>query len=891
MDANAKQPTLAEVQEQLKTTRAQSRLIEERLRLTQLQRLERRHTHDHVRWLDPLLEAKRANVLESADQWDYLSTYQDLLDRLRSPDGILLTPFSTAFDRAYGRNWPFWLTWQDHARLRGISRLLVGMSHQAEGALGGLSAFVVAEGCTYHWTARKGMDPPAELLATLNTLTEEFLELNEFSLLEGELFRRQRRDGESFLRGFVQDGGETILRTVEPEYVMECPRSDLGYTDLASYSFGLYNQADDLVSVEAYAVSPEGSPAQAEFVPVQSEDGWLMHAKIGVDRAIKRGMPDFVFDTYDQLKTAARAIGNMGEATAIHAGVAMIVQHEKAVAGDIQTLQQSLQSYTKPDPFTGQMVPVQRQGPGTRYDVPKGMTWVDPPFGRSNSAYIDAVQMLLRTAGVKWNAPEWLLSGDASNNNYSSSITAESPFVKRCKQFQHLHTVGTRQVNMRAAKAYCNAGRLLVNGRRYTWDEVRRLCQLQVEAPTIEVRKALEEAQTNGVYLQAKVKSPQTIQQEQGLDPEQELTNWDEWNERTGGQGQELPLPGEEGAKKPGPFEESRRRLAPECGGEGGTPGPCPTGDGDKPTAGELPHADDHAKSILAKAGGALKGAARAAVAKTAAFAVARYEKLESEFGRKGAIAILGATVVLTPVPLPGTSLAPIAAAKAYTYLKAKLAKAPLPAGEARESEPSVGDVRAFLTALYQVAGEDPPAVTPDQVRAALGRHLDATEAVQAPVPLAIPDVRQSADYDCGAAALRAVAQFFGVAGDQGDFVAALGSSPAEGTGPEQLIAGAKALSLNATDAAGMTVDYLAQVVAHGRPVICCIQAYGTPDQYARDESGHWVVVCGVDDQSVYVQDPAAGPGKIPVADFEARWHDKTADGRQLVRYGIAVWK
>ena len=44
--------------------------------------------------------------------------------------------------------------------------------------LGGLSAFVVAQGCTYHWTARKGMDPPAELLACLNTLTEEIWRLS-----------------------------------------------------------------------------------------------------------------------------------------------------------------------------------------------------------------------------------------------------------------------------------------------------------------------------------------------------------------------------------------------------------------------------------------------------------------------------------------------------------------------------------------------------------------------------------------------------------------------------------------------------------------------------------------------------------------------------------------
>ncbi|MBY0527326.1 MAG: hypothetical protein K2R98_28275, partial [Gemmataceae bacterium] len=118
--------------EQLRQARTEARLIEAELRLGQLK----------------TLKSRRA-IREQTDQWDYLSTYQDLLDRMRQPDGALLMPVSTAADRLYGANWPFWRTWTDHAKLRGMARILVGMSTQAQGAIGGLSSYVCGAGATY----------------------------------------------------------------------------------------------------------------------------------------------------------------------------------------------------------------------------------------------------------------------------------------------------------------------------------------------------------------------------------------------------------------------------------------------------------------------------------------------------------------------------------------------------------------------------------------------------------------------------------------------------------------------------------------------------------------------------------------------------------------------
>jgi hypothetical protein len=56
-------------------------------------------------------------------------------------------------------------------------------------------------------------------------------------------------------------------------------------------------------------------------------------------------------------------------------------------------------------------------------------------------------------------------------------------------------------------------------------------------------------------------------------------------------------------------------------------------------------------------------------VSKAKAFVTRKYEKLASRYGPKGAIAILSAMVLLSPVPVPGTSLIPIALAEGVRAL------------------------------------------------------------------------------------------------------------------------------------------------------------------------------------------------------------------------------
>jgi predicted double-glycine peptidase len=155
---------------------------------------------------------------------------------------------------------------------------------------------------------------------------------------------------------------------------------------------------------------------------------------------------------------------------------------------------------------------------------------------------------------------------------------------------------------------------------------------------------------------------------------------------------------------------------------------------------------------------------------------------------------------------------------------------------------------------------------------------------------LPVPHLRQATGYTCGPAALAEVAKYFGV-GPPHDLAARLGSDPDDGTPPAAMLAGAKALGLHAEARQGWTLPQLERSLIRGRPVIVAMQAWGSPEGYAAEESGHWTVVAGVDRTHVSFADPAANGARVrlPRAEFLRRWRDRDGAGNEYLRYGMAL--
>lgn len=152
---------------------------------------------------------------------------------------------------------------------------------------------------------------------------------------------------------------------------------------------------------------------------------------------------------------------------------------------------------------------------------------------------------------------------------------------------------------------------------------------------------------------------------------------------------------------------------------------------------------------------------------------------------------------------------------------------------------------------------------------------LLASNISSLPPNIAVPVVRQSNTYACGAAAYAAVAQFWGKEPDnEKEAIEELGTSSSDGTSPEAIDRVAKLQGLVAISHYGMSLEQLSDYLSQGVPVILSLQAWGTPAQHSNDESGHYVVATGMTPTGVRIMDPSSGYRSIPFAQLEEDWHD-----------------
>jgi predicted double-glycine peptidase len=190
----------------------------------------------------------------------------------------------------------------------------------------------------------------------------------------------------------------------------------------------------------------------------------------------------------------------------------------------------------------------------------------------------------------------------------------------------------------------------------------------------------------------------------------------------------------------------------------------------------------------------------------------------------------------------------------------------------------------------------DAQAEPPDPVG---GAEFNTIQVPAGAVRIDAPELHQEDGYSCGAVMLEAFARYFEVAPDDNKtdvrewFKAQLGTTKADGTPPKRMEALAQKLGLCPVVRHPMTREEFCGFVDAGRPVICCIQAWGEPDTYAKDESGHYVGGIGYDDQNVYFEDPMIrrGRGYMSWPQFLERWHDKDGDGNPYRCWGMALWR
>ena len=163
-----------------------------------------------------------------------------------------------------------------------------------------------------------------------------------------------------------------------------------------------------------------------------------------------------------------------------------------------------------------------------------------------------------------------------------------------------------------------------------------------------------------------------------------------------------------------------------------------------------------------------------------------------------------------------------------------------------------------------------------------------------AEIKIDLPSVRQSKNFDCGAAALRSIAEFFKAGPDkEQEYIKLVNATHEKGSTPIAVMAGAKKIGLQAEMHKKMTIRQLISFLEQKKPVICAIQAWGDKKTYPDRKSGHYVIAIGYDNQKIYFEDPSlqGKRGFLSHHDFNKRWHDEEDNGDVYDHAGLVIWK
>jgi hypothetical protein len=364
-------------------------------------------------------------------------------------------------------------------------------------------SYIVGAGHSYRAAVCKGMEASADVPMQVQKLLDEFLDENRWQARQQEIVRRVDRDGEAFLRFFVDAAGLTRVRFIEPDQIVTPPALA---ADPAA-SFGIQTDAQDVETVVGYYVD-------GEFV----DAGEVQHRRANVDFNVKRGLPLYT-PVRKNLRRAEKLLRNMSIVAEIQSAIALIRKHRGASRSGIEhfVADNSVAGVSDSRYNGGRTRHYSQYGPGTILDAPAGLEYDFPASGLDAASFVGILQAELRAIAARLVMPEFMFTSDASNANYASTMVAEGPAMKMFERLQASTIEQDRAVMWRVVENAVRAGRLP--------HDVRSLVEIQIIPPSLHVRDQLRGAQVDRIAFDSGILSPQTWSQHLGLDYDQEQKN------------------------------------------------------------------------------------------------------------------------------------------------------------------------------------------------------------------------------------------------------------------------------------------------------------------------------------------------------------------------------
>jgi len=344
-------------------------------------------------------------------------------------------------------------------------------------------------------------------LLSVQEIIDEFVEEAGWHKRQQEIRRRKDRDGECFLRFFKDADGQVSIRFVEPGDVS----TPTEFATDPAYSFGIQTDPADVETVLAYYI--DGKRVDASEI---------QHRKENVDSNVKRGLP-LLYPVRKNLRRAEKLLRNMSVTAEIQAAISMLRKHGTGTGTVIEAAVQARADHAVRNVDTGQTTYHKQYGPGTILDTSQATEYEFPAHGIDASRFVLVLQAELRAIASRLVMPEFMLTSDASNANYSSTMVAEGPAVKYFERLQWDTIVDDRDVMDRVLDAAVTSGRL--------GQDILDKIEVHAEPPGVQTRDKLQEAQGGEILNRVGAMSARTISEQAGLDPDKEKERLAEEND------------------------------------------------------------------------------------------------------------------------------------------------------------------------------------------------------------------------------------------------------------------------------------------------------------------------------------------------------------------------
>lgn len=379
---------------------------------------------------------------------------------------------------------------------RAIGRRLAFSNPFAINGHSNIQHFVAGTGFTYKIVDPRERSTFERAIAQADDLWAEFHEAEKWDEVEKEVILRSDRDGEAFVRVFLDYGLVPTTRFIDP---MEVRSSN------PDIQYGIITRPGDRQKVLGLVLNDKE--------PVSIEE--VTFFKKNTDRDVLRGVPTFlpVVEPLERAKKMLRVTAKMAE---IQAAIAAVREHPEGTTGTkIAALADAMAQRTPKDLTSGDTFRQRVIQPGTILDVPPGQKYHFPIAGQSADKLGIVIDILLRACAARVSQPEFLFSMNAANSNYASLIAAEQPGIRAFEVAQGWYTRRFRELYRRVIFFLVASGQLS----RKLLDPTLKY---KVTAPAVRSRDRFTVVRSNDLLAKDGIKSRRTIAEEEGLDFDRE---------------------------------------------------------------------------------------------------------------------------------------------------------------------------------------------------------------------------------------------------------------------------------------------------------------------------------------------------------------------------------